>query len=568
MAPGRLRKVHPPVAVATRSDRRRHPRLHQQPRLSRQPDVSRDALVANAVLLRIRVLDLHGNLKKREIRPGGGRDVNVFDIQQGVAIGLFSTAGGGESAVRHADLWGERERKYDWLLGHSAEDTDWTRLDPRPSFYLFEPFDETTAGSYYDWPRINEIMPVNVTGIVTARDNFVIDFDREALRNRIQDLRSTYLSDSDIRQLYFKGKGSTKYPPGDSRGWKLPEARKRLRADNDWDKRYASVLYRPFDIREMYYVPWMVDWPRTEAMPNMIAGENLAIISCRQQARAGDEWAQIGVTNQVIESCAISNVTREINYLFPLYIYPGVGKSSPSLFSRWTLGKGGRTPNLDDDFVDRVTLTLGLRFVSDGGGDLRSTFGPEDVLAYVYAVFHSPGYRERYAAQLKIDFPRVPLPQNGGLILDLVNHGRDLLALHLLESPDLDSPNVAYVGDREAEVEKVSWSHSTVWLDKAQSTGFRSVDEDVWNFHIGGYRVCEKWLKDRKGRRLTRNDIAHYQKIVAALSETIRLMSEIDEIIEQHGGWPDAFAEAGHRADPLAMAAEEAAQYGSGSVGH
>ena len=503
---------------------------------------------------RIRVLDLHGNLKKMEAPPEGGRDVNVFDIQQGVAIGLFTKAAGARRCVCHADLWGERESKYRWLLEHGSLATEWAQLEPVPSFHLFEPFNDTGTGAYYGWPAINEVMAVNVTGVVTARDDFVIDFDRETLRSRISDLRSKPLSDDAIRKKYFVGKGSKKYPPGDSRGWKLPAARRKIREDDQWDERYAPVLYRPFDIRKMYYVPWMVDWPRTEAMPHLLAGENVALIACRQQARGDDEWAQVFATSRIAESCAISNITREINYLFPLYLYPGVGKIDGSLFSRWAKGKDGRTPNLDSEFVEKIATATELRFVSDGRGDLRETFGPEDVLAYIYTVFHSPDFRGRYEAQLKLDFPRVPLPGSAELFQKLAAAGHDLLAHHLSESPKLDEFVTNYTGPKNPEVGRVGWSDGTVWLDagktnareahravKPGTIGFHSVPEEVWDFQIGGYQVCHKWLKDRKGRTLSDEDIGHYQKIVVVLNGTIRIMGEIDEVNEEHGGWPDAF---------------------------
>ena len=349
---------------------------------------------------RIRVLDLHGNLKKKEVPPEGGRDVNVFDIQQGVAIGLFAKAAAASKCVGHADLWGEREQKYRWLWEHDSADTEWVQLEPGPPFQLFEPFDDAGTGAYYGWPAINEVMAVNVTGIVTARDGFVIDFDREALRGRIADLRSKSLSDDAIRKKYFVGKGSKKYPPGDSRGWKLPAARQKIREDDQWDERYAPVLYRPFDIREMYYVPWMVDWPRTEAMPHLLAGENVGLIFMRQVAM-GDEYTHCGASRHPVDNRAFYS-NKGIMSFGPLYLYPGVGKADRELFRRWPKGKDGRTPNLDSGFVEQMADATELRFVSDGRCDLRKTFGPEDVLAWIYAVFHSPGYRGRYEAQLKL----------------------------------------------------------------------------------------------------------------------------------------------------------------------
>jgi predicted helicase len=166
----------------------------------------------------------------------------------------------------------------------------------------------------------------------------------------------------------------------------------------------------------------------------------------------------------------------------------------------------------------------------------------EDIFHYIYSVLHSPTYRSRYSAFLKIDFPRLPLTANLELFRTLARLGGELTALHLLESPRLARPMTEFIGGRNPEVEKVSWSRDTVWVDKSQTAGFRGVREHVWNFHIGGYQVCEKWLKDRKGRKLTKDDITHYQKIVVAISETARLMKEIEAAIDRHGGWPDAFS--------------------------
>ena len=177
---------------------------------------------------------------------------------------------------------------------------------------------------------------------------------------------------------------------------------------------------------------------------------------------------------------------------------------------------------------------------------------PEDIFHYIYAVFHSPGYRTRYAEFLKIDFPRVPLTGRLELFRSLAALGGELTALHLLEAETLQTPRSKFIG-KNREVSKVGWTAEdggTVWIDgkgtkgnyQPGSSGFGPVSEEIWNFHIGGYQVCHKWLKDRKGRTLTEEDISHYHKIVIALTETIRLMSKIDEVIETHGGWPGAFS--------------------------
>ncbi|MYD97495.1 MAG: hypothetical protein F4X98_08930 [Gammaproteobacteria bacterium] len=520
----------------------------------------------------IRVLDLHGNLKKKEIPPDRGRDANVFDIQQGVAIGLFTKSAPAARCVCHADLWGEREQKYRWLMGHNCADTRWNELMPALPFCVFEPYDDTTTGTYYGWPGINEVMAVNVTGIVTARDKFVIDMDRHTLRDRVWDLRSKSLSDDEIRSKYFLGKGSRKYPPGDSRGWKLHLARRKIREDDRWDDRYAPVLYRPFDEREVYYVPWMVDWPRTETMPHMLAGENVSL-GVTRAVEVGDGFSHVFASRAMIQHHTVS--LKEVNYQLPLYLYPMVGKADSSLFSRWPRGKNGRSPNLDSMFVEEIATATELRFVSDGVGDLQGTFGPEDVLAWVYAVFHSPRYRELYDAHLKLDFPRVPVPTGRELFTRMTESGHELLLLHVLESVKLNEFITAYAGPPNAAVDRVGWSSGTVWLDagktnaredhlatKPGTIGFQGVPELVWRFRIGGYQICHKWLSDRKGRTLSDDDSAHYQKIIVALNETIRTMAEIDDAIEDYGGWPNAFKAMAAEERPVAlMAAEPSPSY-------
>ena len=501
----------------------------------------------------LHLIDLHGNIKKREKAPDGSPDANVFPIGQGVSINVFMKPPidrdiDDKSVVRHADLWGQKETKLGWLGQVAGSDTDWTELQPESPFHLFVPYDQSEAGEYWSWPAVNEIFPVNVTGIVTARDAFVIDFDREVLLDRIVDFRSNERSDQEIREKYFAGKGSRMYATGNSQGWKVPDARRKVRKDKNWDERYAPILYRSFDIRVIYYAPWMVDWPRTEAMPDMLAGENLGLIFMRQAAQ-GDSYTHFGVSRVPVDGRAFYSNNGIISFS-PLYLYPDIGKSDGTLLQTWPKGQGGRRPNLEPAFVKAISEGSGLTFGSDGRVDLDNGFGPDDALAYIYSVFHSPEYRRRFEPMLKLDFPRVPLPGAAESFGDLAKVGHELLALHLLESPTLDSTISRYEGPPEPEVEKVSYSADTVWLDKAQTRGFEGVPEEVWNFQVRGYQVCEKWLKDRQakggknprpGRILTDEDIAHYQKIIVAISETIRIMGDIDEVIDQHGGWPDAF---------------------------
>ena len=242
---------------------------------------------------RLYLLDLHGNAKKGEVSPDGTPDKNVFDIQQGVAIGIFvKDSNSKNKTVFHADLWGVREDlsgtreviggKYPWLGTNDVSTTNWKAIEPSSPYYFFKPHDESSKSDYEQGWKITDVMSLNSSGIVTARDHFVIDFDADKLLSRVADLRAEALSDEALRGKYFQGKGSSKYLPGDSRGWKLPDARRQIRRDEEWQERVQPILYRPFDIRKIYHVPWMVDWHRQTVMKHMLSGKNYGMVVCRQ----------------------------------------------------------------------------------------------------------------------------------------------------------------------------------------------------------------------------------------------------------------------------------------------
>ncbi len=221
---------------------------------------------------------------------------------------------------------------------------------------------------------------------------------------------------------------------------------------------------------------------------------------------------------------------------FPLYLYPNPKQQTLLDTQEPSTAPGGRRPNLSPAFVNALAEKVGLRFVADGRGDVQETFGPEDVFAYMYAVFHAPTYRARYAEFLKIDFPRLPLTSDGALFRALCGLGQRLVALHLMEAYSKTVvPSFPVKGTNI--VEKVEYDEQgRVYINKTQYFG--GVPSDVWAFHVGGYQVCHKWLKDRKGRALSFADVQHYQRVVGALAETISLMEQVDETIEEHGGWP------------------------------
>ncbi|MCD6365473.1 MAG: hypothetical protein J7M14_06315 [Planctomycetes bacterium] len=267
---------------------------------------------------------------------------------------------------------------------------------------------------------------------------------------------------------------------------------------------------------------------------------NLGMHLCRQSI--SESWRHVLATNSVTDDCYVSNKTRERGYLFALYLYPGKVKDYGTAGS-WPPGKDGRRPNLAPDFVEAFAAKLGLKFISDGQGNLKKRFGPEDVFCYAYAVFHSPAYRTRYAEFLKIDFPRLPLTDEKTLFARLVELGRDLVGLHLLERVPAPQATYPKAGDntvrRKGTKAEPMYAPPTeqhvgrVYVNDSQY--FDNVPPEVWSFHIGGYQVCEKWLKDRKGRTLSYDDIEHYRRMTEAVRQTLRLMEEIDQAIP---AWP------------------------------
>jgi len=423
--------------------------------------------------------------------------------------------------------------------------------------------------------------------MTTARDHVVTDFDRQPLLERAATFRDSSDSDAEVcRRLGIPEK----------KGWNIRRARELIQGERSLGEHIRPVLYRPFDTRFIFYHDSLVWRTVKQIMGHMLPGGNVGLCTTRS-VEIGSGFEHVFCSQYMIQHHTVS--LKEVNYIFPLYLYRSADepKRRQSQLEIETSARGPdpdrRRPNLNPAFVADLEKRLGLKFVPEGavvgrGGlgppagarraPLPNTFGPEDVFNYMYAVFHSPTYRTRYAEFLKSDFPRVPLTSDVNLFRALCEKGAELVALHLLESPTLENPitgypvqgsNVVekgfpkYVAPGEPEpgtgkplkagrvyINSVAAMSSSPSSPKspvrtpAQSAAgtpplqgqyFEGVPPEVWNFHIGGYQVCEKWLKDRRGRTLSFDDLTHYQKIITALKETIRLMGEIDSAIPQ---WP------------------------------
>lgn len=496
----------------------------------------------------IYILDLHGNSKKKETAPDGTADKNVFDITQGVNIGIFVKKKGTRKAkpatVRHAELWGTRDGvawaggkqvamggKYDWLYKHDVTTTKWKVIEPKSPFYHYFPINNDLREEYNSGWAVQEIFaPYGdpAPGMVTTHDQFAISLSSADAIAKVEKLLKT-TSETEARNLFRLCAQNQ---------WQYNRAKTEL-SDGKWRKEVTPVLYRPFDKLWTVYNKNVAVHRRERASFHMVMGKNKAIcIGKAGQVIGPGTWDILTCTTAPTD---FNLFRRGGNCVFPIYLYPKEEKED--LFdtgAEATDAPGGRRPNLADEFISDLKGRLGLKWVADGLGDLKKTFGPEDVFHYMYAVFHSPTYRDRYGAFLKIDFPRLPLTSQVKLFRTLCKLGAELTGLHLMESKG--KLKTCYPVDGDHVMEKAVYmppkakEPGRVWINDTQY--FEGVPEDVWNFHVGGYQVCHKWLKDRKGRELSYDDQVHYQGIVAALSRTIVIMADIDKAIDAHGGWP------------------------------
>ncbi|MGB9771956.1 MAG: type ISP restriction/modification enzyme [Candidatus Kapaibacteriota bacterium] len=460
----------------------------------------------------IYLLDLHGNSKKKERTPDGGKDENVFDIQQGVAIGIFVKTKSKEqgSKVFHSEIWGLREEKYEWLKRHDITNTRWKSLRPKSEFYLFIPRDERLLKQYETYPKITEIFPVNSVGIVTARDEFAIAFEQEILKRRLRQFIDKKLSDEIIRQTYNLN---------DTDRFKLSDVRNELMKEPDLHRFIFEILYRPFDQRWIFYHDAVVERSRKEVMQHMLLGENLGLITIRR-SRSSDIWRYVFVTDKIIAG-ATAITALDINYLFPLYLYQKTEKPKKKTvkLSSWLLFEPGadyyvKKPNISDRFMERLT------------GQYKKTPAPEEILSYIYAVLYSNTYRTRYAEFLKIDFPRIPFAKGHRVFSKMAELGSRLIDLHLMRV-DI-KPEARFQGRGDNRVEKLRHEKERLYINSNQY--FEGIEESVFKYHIGGYQVLEKWLKDRKGKTLSLDEIQTYCRIVTAIKETVQLQKEIDKI--------------------------------------
>ncbi len=484
----------------------------------------------------IYVIDLHGNSKKKEKTPeaiaGHGDDKNVFDIEQGVAIAFlikkesvnsFELTSDGTLPPRKAkvfyhELWGSRDWKYDWLSQHEIHTTPWQTLTSSTPSLLMIPRDSTLSAEYEPGWKVTDIMKIGSTGFFTARDALTIHFEKNQVMPTAN--RFAKMATEEARQVFNLG--------ADVRDWRIEWAQLDLKNTGLDEKNVIPITYRPFDVRYTYYTGQSKGFhcmPRNEVMRHFIDEENIGLTLCRQPLATGEgEMDTIFLTAFPTD---LNLYRRGGNHLLPLWLLQSQGK--PIL-------------NFVPTFLKQLAISLGVSSLADNH-DLPEGVMAEDVLAYIYAVLYAPSYRTRYAEYLKSDFPRIPIGAIEGkasfaaVWKALVPLGQALIDLHLLRKvpaklqanfPIQSNSEDSGIVIKPRYTEPKGLSKGRVWINTEQY--FDGVPPETWNFKVGGYQVCEKWLKDRKGRKLTLDDVEHYNKVVASLTQTRELMTQIDAV--------------------------------------
>jgi len=457
---------------------------------------------------RIYILDLHGNSTRKETCPDGSPDKNVFDIKQGVSISLFVKTGKKEKdalgEMFHCDLFGERESKYGFLWGHDLDTVDFQKLETPSPYFFFAPKDFSGQAEYEEGFGVKELFSVFNSGVKTDRDPLFINRNKNALSENIKRLLSGDMDNDFVSEYRIQ----------DSSGYKLTRVLQGKECNPD---HIVGIVYRPFDSQWIYYDKDIISRPAYKVMHHMLAGENLGLITVRQVAE--HDFNHVLVTDGVVD-LRITTSNKGTGYLFPLYLYPE--KEQIRLD-----GETSRKPNLNADIINTIADKLGLRFAPEKTED-ADTFAPVDLLDYIYTVLHSPAYRKKFREFLKIDFPRIPFPRDRKHFRVLAALGAELRALHLMQSPKLDNLITTYPEPGDNIVTKVQFDNGKARINATQYFG--NVPQTAWDFYIGGYQPAQKYLKDRKNRALTPDEIRHYQKIIVALVETARVMGEIAQV--------------------------------------
>lgn len=425
----------------------------------------------------IYILNLHGNLRSHERTPEGKKDENVFDIQTGVAI-VFLVKNGGEKKVCYSDLWGTRGLKYEWLLLHDAFNTKWKELKPTSQYYWFYP--RESVGKYDTFPSLSEMMPFHREGVKTHRDWLVVGFEKEEIVGRLNSLK--LLPEDEIMLALRLGNS---YRSSVTHAKNLVLGLPKIDED-----RIIGYSYRPFDNRYLYYDTQILDRPRPELHKQL---GSVLLVTRRNSRQWPGDWSFAHVTREL----------PDIDMRGGVYVYPLIVDGKPN-FSKAVIS-----------------------WAIDNFGE---PFDQETFLGYVYGILYSKAFRRKYASELRTGFPRIPITSDKELFAKISTIGKELIQLHLLSDPKNWQSMAGFPEVGSDTIEKVTYdaANSCTLINDKQY--FSKIDPEIWNYEVGGYKVCERWLRERIGRKLNSNEQAFFMKIVGAIRETIRLQRELDNL--------------------------------------
>lgn len=461
----------------------------------------------------ITVLNLNGDSKS----GAADFDENVFDIMQGVSITILVKKQGGVpcKSINYRDIMGARKDKYEFLFSNGRSDSGFYNVEPQEPYLFFVPKDFSRT-EWDDFVRIDDLFIERGIGAKTERDRVSIHFDRKGIERAVDDF-----SVGNIDEIKMKYELKS-----DSRDWAVSKAISDIRKYHGQEL-FREIQYKPFDKRWTYYTGTsrgFMGTPGRSISMNMLS-DNFAIIVNKKFVSGS--FSHVSVADTLFGHGVHYLGNRGQDYGFPLYLYPEEGTLDQALRVNFN-------PRLYAQIRDAAGLHGSLT-LSAGTDAFRRSTGegrPDEVKVfdYIYGVLHCRAYREAYGEFLKIDFPRIPLPFSPASFRAVSEQGEALRRLHLMEDGVIGATPYPFHGDGECVVERPRYENGRVWINGRGDTGqyFKNVPALAWDFLIGGYQPAQKWLKDRRGRILSYDDVRHYQRIIAILVETDRIMGEID----------------------------------------
>lgn len=472
----------------------------------------------------IYILDLHGSTKLKEKNPeDGSKDENVFSIQIGVCINIFVKKALPEGEVRpknklarvfHTNKFGKKAEKLKYINELDFHDIRFKEVELHSPMYYFVPIDFRHMEKFYEGFAPKDLFKVGGVGMCSKRDKIAYQSQIGDIKDTITDFQN--LTEDQLKEKYQITEESQDAP--------LHSAIANVISFGDKFEYYKKLCYRPFDNKWTYFTNksrGFIARPVYEIMKNLTLQDeqkNLGLIVGQSGRVVGDmQWNLVFVTDTITD---MNVFYRGGGYVYPLYAVVSQEETHTDGSTTQTTETSKILPNLNDEIVDKIEERLGRRP------------SPEEIFDFIYAVLYSAKYRERYTEFLKRDFPHIPYPTDANTFDLLVEKGAELRKLHLMKDFSKWDAMQQYpcLGSGSNKIEERTWRNNRVYINKTQY--YDNVPEEVWNFHIGGYQVAEKWLKDHKNNDLSLNDVEHYSNVLYAINHTITKMKEIDDIIK------------------------------------